>query len=68
MKTRLIAVVIAAGGLAALAQPASACPAGYEPVWIQGHMVCKLKTPKLPLKVKEKREFSGGMAKLKRKN
>jgi hypothetical protein len=51
MKSGLIAAIVALGGLAALAQPAAACPAGYEAVWIDGNKVCKFKTPKLPLKV-----------------
>ena len=38
MKSKLIAAVVAIGGFTALVQPASACPAGYEPVWIQGNM------------------------------
>lgn len=65
MPTRLIAAIIAAAGLLALAQPASACPAGYEPVWIQGNMVCKFKTPKFPLKVKERRKLGGASGSLK---
>jgi hypothetical protein len=47
---KAIAAVVALGGIAALAQPAFACPNGYEAVWIQGNKVCKIKTPKLPLK------------------
>ena len=61
---KVIAAVVALGGLAALAQPAFACPNGYEPVWIQGHMVCKIKTPKLPLKAKqnpEPKKTGGGL-------
>lgn len=50
MKTTAIAAMLAAFGMTALAQPASACSNGYESVWIQGHKVCKLKTPKLGLK------------------
>jgi hypothetical protein len=50
MKSRIIASVIAAAGMALLAQPAAACPNGYESVWIQGNKVCKIKTPKLDLK------------------
>jgi hypothetical protein len=30
-----------------------ACSNGYEPVWIQGHKLCKIKTPKLPIKAKQ---------------
>jgi hypothetical protein len=62
MKTGLIAAIAAVGSLTAFVQPASACPAGYEAVWIQGNMVCKLKTPKLPLKTKQGRELSKGGA------
>ena len=50
MKSLIIAAAIAAAGMAALAQPAAACSAGYESVWIQGHKICKIKTPKLGLK------------------
>ena len=50
MKSRIIAAVFAAVGIAAIAQPAAACSAGYESVWIQGHKICKIKTPKLGLK------------------
>ena len=50
---------------ALLAQPASACPAGYEPVWIQGNMVCKIKTPKLPVKAKQGRELKKGTGSMK---
>ena len=48
--------MFAAAGFAALTQPAMACGAGYEPVWIQGNKVCKIKTPKLPIKAKQKYE------------
>jgi hypothetical protein len=50
MKSRIIASLFAAVGMAVLAQPAAACPNGYESVWIQGHKICKIKTPKLDLK------------------
>lgn len=50
MKGSLIAATVAAFGMTALAQPAAACSAGYESVWIQGNKVCKIKTPKLGLK------------------
>jgi hypothetical protein len=58
MKTAL-ALALAAAGLLTFVQPASACPAGYEAVWIQGHKVCKIKTPNLSLKAKEKRQLLG---------
>lgn len=50
MKAPIFAAMIAAFGMAALAQPAAACSNGYEPVWIQGSKVCKIKTPKMGLK------------------
>jgi hypothetical protein len=50
MKSRIIAAFFAAAGMAIIAQPASACPNGYESVWIQGNKVCKIKTPKFDLK------------------
>jgi hypothetical protein len=50
MKAPIFAAIFAAVGMTALAQPAFACPNGYEPVWIQGNKVCKIKTPKLDLK------------------
>jgi hypothetical protein len=50
MKSRIIASIFAAVGMAAIAQPAAACPNGYEQVKIQGHYICKIKTPKLDLK------------------
>lgn len=50
MKSRIIASLFAATGMAVLAQPAAACPNGYERVRIQGHYICKIKTPKLDLK------------------
>lgn len=62
MKAGALAVATALAGLIALAAPAAACPAGYEAVWIQGHRVCKVKTPKLNLKAKTKRELSRASA------
>ena len=53
MKNGLITAAVTAVGLSALVQPALACPNGYEAVWIQGNKVCKIKTPKLPLKAKQ---------------
>jgi len=50
MKAPIFAAIFAALGMTALAQPAFACPNGYESVWIQGNHVCKIKTPKLGLK------------------
>jgi hypothetical protein len=50
MKSHIVASIFAAVGMAVLAQPAAACSAGYESVWIQGNKVCKIKTPKLGLK------------------
>ena len=50
MKSHIIAAAVAAAGMAVLAQPAAACSNGYESVWIQGHKICKIKTPKLGLK------------------
>lgn len=50
MKAPIIAAALAAIGMSAIAQPAHACSAGYESVWIQGHKICKIKTPKLGLK------------------
>jgi hypothetical protein len=53
MKASLIAAIVAAAELVAVASPAAArCANGYEPVNIQGNWVCRLKTPKLPLKAK----------------
>jgi hypothetical protein len=57
MKAPILAAIFAAVGMTALAQPASACPNGYEPVWIQGNKVCKIKTPKLDLKADTGREL-----------
>ena len=58
MKTPIIASIFAAFAMTALAQPASACPNGYEPAWIQGNMVCKIKTPKLGLKADQGRQLN----------
>lgn len=52
MRTPLIAAIVGAFGFVGLAQPAMACANGYEAVWIQGNKVCRIKTPKLPLKAK----------------
>ncbi len=57
MKAPIIAAVFAAIGMTAIAQPAFACANGYESVWIQGHKVCKIKTPKLGLKAKQGHEL-----------
>ena len=55
MRATLIATVIAVAALAALPQPAAArCANGYEAVRVQGNQVCRLKTPRLPLKAKQK--------------
>jgi hypothetical protein len=55
MRATLIAIVIAVAALAALPQPAAArCANGYEAVRVQGNQVCRLKTPRLPLKAKQK--------------
>ena len=58
MKSPIIATVFGAFAMAALAQPASACPNGYEPAWIQGNKVCKIKTPKLDLKADQGRQLN----------
>jgi hypothetical protein len=56
MKASLIAVIVATAGLVAVASPAAArCANGYEPAKVQGNWVCRLKTPKLPLKSPQKR-------------
>jgi hypothetical protein len=54
MRTGLFAALVAGLGLVALAQSgeAASCGAGYEPVRIQGNWVCRIKTPKLPMKAK----------------
>ena len=52
MKMLIIAAAAAACGFAALSVPAAACPNGYEKVKIQGHSICKIKMPVLPLKAK----------------
>lgn len=56
MRTPLIAAIVGAFGFVGLAQPVMACANGYEPVWIQGNKVCKIKTPKLPIKAKAAHE------------
>lgn len=50
MKSRTIAAVVAAAGMANIAHPAPACPNGNEPVWIQGNKVCKFNTLKFDCK------------------
>jgi hypothetical protein len=56
MKTGAFGAAVAMVGLVAAATPAGACANGYEAVWIQGHKVCRVKLPKLNLKVKTKPE------------
>jgi hypothetical protein len=69
MKAPIFAAIFAAVGMTALAQPAFACPNGYESVWIQGNKVCKIKTPKFDLKadtgpeLKKKATFKARTAK-----
>jgi hypothetical protein len=69
MKAPIFAAIFAAVGITALAQPAFACANGYEPVWIQGNKVCKIKTPKFDLKadtgpeLKKKATFKARTAK-----
>lgn len=41
-KKIFVAAAAAAVAMAGLSAPASACPAGYKPVWIQGNKVCML--------------------------
>ncbi len=53
MKAPIITAILAAASMAVVAQPAAACPNGYESIWIQGNRVCKVKTPKLDLKAKQ---------------
>ena len=57
MKSRIITALIAAAGMAAVTQPAAACPNGYESVWIENHRICKIKTPKLGLKAKQGKQL-----------
>ena len=53
MRGALMAAVVAAAALATVPSPAAArCANGYEPVKSQGNWVCRIKTPKLPLKAK----------------
>jgi hypothetical protein len=61
----LKAIFVAAAGALAVAvlaaaptQPATAasCKAGYEPVKIQGNWVCRVKTPRLPIKANTQRK------------
>lgn len=56
MKAGMLSTAVALFGFMALASPAGACPNGYHAVWIQGNKVCRVNTPKLPLKRKENRE------------
>ncbi|HEY7552954.1 MAG TPA: hypothetical protein VH913_25960 [Hyphomicrobiaceae bacterium] len=59
MRAALTTAIVVAAAFAALPQPASArCANGYEAVWVQGNQVCRLKTPKLPLKAKQNRSRS----------
>ena len=62
LKCTLIASIITAAVLAAAATPAAAasCGNGYEPVKVQGNWVCRLRTPKLPLKAKTQSKGSFG--------
>lgn len=53
MRSAIIAAIVAAAGFGGLAQPALACANGYEAVWIQGHKICRIETPKLPIKAKQ---------------
>jgi hypothetical protein len=59
MRIALSAAVVTAAGMLALATPAGACPNGYHAVWIQGHKVCRVNTPNLPIKAKQLPEPSG---------
>ncbi len=43
MQKIVLAAITSAIGLAALAAPAAACPAGYHATWIQGHKICQIK-------------------------
>jgi hypothetical protein len=54
LKSTLFAAIAAAAGLVAVASPGASaqCSPGYQPVKIQGNWVCRLQTPKLPLKAK----------------
>ena len=63
MKLSLTAAIFATLGMAVMTQPASACPAGYQAAWIQGHKICRIKTPKLPIKANQGREPSGALRK-----
>jgi hypothetical protein len=61
MRTGLLAAVVGGAGLVALVQSgeAASCGAGYEPVKIQGNWVCRIRTPKLPLKAQTQRKPAG---------
>ena len=51
----IAAVIVAAASIAVLPQPAAArCANGYEAVRVQGNQVCRQKTPRLPLKARQK--------------
>ncbi len=52
MSKFVIAAIAGACSLAALVQPAVACPAGYHTVWKSGHPICVINLPNLPLKAK----------------
>jgi hypothetical protein len=52
MRKYLLLLSAVALALPALVRPAMACPAGYKSVWIQGHKICRIQTPDLPLKAK----------------
>jgi len=57
--TGAVAVFVAV--LAAVPTPPAAapsCKAGYAPVKIQGNYVCRIQTPKLPLKAKTQQKKS----------
>lgn len=64
MKLPITAAIIATLGMAVMTQPASACANGYEAVWIQGNKVCRIKTPKLPMKAKQGYEPSAALRKV----
>lgn len=42
MQKKIVAAAIAAASMGAMSVAASACPAGYKSVWIQGNHVCML--------------------------
>jgi hypothetical protein len=51
-KSALFAAIVATAGLVAVASSAASaqCSPGYQPVKVQGNWVCRIKTPKLPMK------------------